>query len=98
MGLDLGKISTLCSVTCLGIPSMSEGFHAKMSQFQVGELVLLLVGKAATDPNGFVGVFGVDLYCLGVLDGLEGSHRLLPCAGLKCDFGHEAWMVHSSKA
>ena len=50
--------------------------------------MLLLVGKAATDRNNFVGVFGVNLYRLGVLSGLEGSHRLLPHARLGCDFGH----------
>ena len=55
---------------------------------EIGELALLLVGKTATDSNGFVGIFGVDLYRLGVFSGLEGSHRLLPYAGFRHDFSH----------
>ena len=31
IGLEPGQIFKVCSVTSLGMPSMSEGFHAKMS-------------------------------------------------------------------
>ena len=59
-----------------------------ISEQEVSELVLLLVRKAATDSNGHAGIFGVDLYRLGVFSGLEGPRRLLPCAGFRRDFGH----------
>ena len=59
-----------------------------ISDQEVSELMLLPVRKATTDLNGFAGVFGIDLYRLGVLSGHEDSHRLLPCAGLRCNFGH----------
>ena len=59
-----------------------------IAEQEVNELVLLLVGKDATDPNGFACVFGVDLYRIGVFSGLEGPRRLLPCARFKRNFGH----------
>jgi hypothetical protein len=59
-----------------------------ISEQEVDELVLLLVGKSVTDSNGFAGVFGVDLHCLGVLCGLKGSCRLLPYARFGCDLSH----------
>jgi hypothetical protein len=40
-GLAPGKMLRLCLVTCLRIPSMSEGLHAKMSQFQSRKSVIL---------------------------------------------------------
>ena len=52
--------------------------------------MLLLIGKATTDSNSFDGVFGVDLYCLGVLCELEGSHGLLPCARFGRDLSHSS--------
>ena len=55
---------------------------------EIGELTLLPVRKTATDSNGFAGIFGVDLYRLGVFSGLEGPCRLLPSAGFRHDFGH----------
>ena len=55
---------------------------------EVDELVLLLVGKAATDSNGLAGIFRVDLYHLGVFSGLEGPRGLLPCARFRRDFSH----------
>ena len=59
-----------------------------ISEQEVNELMLLPIGEAATDSNSFAGVFGIDLYRLGVLYGLEGSCGLLPHAGFGCDLSH----------
>ena len=59
-----------------------------ISKQKVDELVLLPIGKATTDSNGFAGLFGVDLYRLGVLCGLEVSRGLLTHVGFGHDLGH----------
>lgn len=59
-----------------------------ISEQEVDELVLLSIREPATDPNGSVGVVGVDLHRLGVFYGSEGSKWLLSRAGFGCNLGH----------
>ena len=65
---------------------------------EVDELVLLLVGKAATDSNGLAGIFRVDLYHLGVFSVLEGPAEYFLVLDLGAISVVVAWIVRSSKA
>ena len=65
---------------------------------EVDELVLLLVGKAATDSNGLAGIFRVDLYHLGVFSVLEGPADYFLVLDSGATSVIVAWIVHSPEA
>ena len=69
-GLEPGLIFKACSVTSLGMPGMSEGFHANMSigTEEDDERAFLFGGKCGTNAHHFtLGTAGVYEDLLGAL-------------------------------
>ena len=65
IGLEAGLIFKVCSVTCLGMPGMSEGLHAKMSLLAQRKSVSVLsyleesmVPMRTTLPSELLGLRG----------------------------------------